>query len=215
MWKPVKGYEGVYEISDSGEVRSVDRHVTCSNGAIYKRKGKLLKQSVTIGRGSKDHKCGYSVVNLRMPGHAKVWPVHKLVALAFIPNELGLPTINHKDGNKQNNAVANLEWVSFRDNNVHALKCGLRSPRGNKIAQFTKDGQFVAEYASMMDAERRTGVTHMNISQCLSGRTNSAGGFIWKHESKGATTIPTGSTSEIDTDGSASHPATRQDEDIV
>lgn len=214
MWKPVDGFEGIYEVSDSGEIRSLDRDIFASNGVVYHRKGCMLKQTVCKGRVDDQNRQGYCVVNLRKPGTAKVCPVHVLVANAFIPNPENLPTVNHIDGDKLNNSVRNLEWASYTDNNVHALHNHLRNPRGNRIAQYTRDGSFVAMYSSACEAERRTGITHMNIFQCLHGRTKTAGGFVWKHVSEGQTTIPQGSTSEIDTDGSASHP-TYEDEDIV
>lgn len=214
MWKDIEGFEGVYQVSEAGEVRSLDRDVLCADGVIYHRRGKIMKQTVNVGRGNANDRRGYCVVNLRKPGFARVYQVHILVAKAFIPNPQNLPTVNHIDGNKRNNHVTNLEWATFAENNTHALRHHLRSPRGNQIAQYAADGTFVACYPSACEAERQTGITHMNIFQCLHGRTKTAGGFIWKHFPEGQTTIPKGSTSEIDTDGSASRP-TYEGEDIV
>ena len=206
MWKPVVGYEGIYEVSDSGQVRSIYRIQCRSDNRMYRIGGKILRQTVNKGRGTDECRQGYCVVNLRKPGHSRVHPVHILVATAFIPNPNGHPTVNHKDGNKLNNCVENLEWMSYSENNIHALKNDLRKSRGNPIAQYDKDGLLINTYISSMDAERKTGITHLNISQCINGRTSSAGGYVWRKILDGQTTIPYGSTSEIDTDGSASHP---------
>lgn len=214
MWKPIDGYEGIYEVSDDGQVRSVDRIQFRSDGYAYRMRGRILKQAVSKGRGTDDNHQGYCVVNLRKPGSANVRPVHILVASAFIPNPNNLPTINHIDGDKLNNCATNLEWASYSANNIHALQNNLRKPRGNPIAQYSKDGELIAVFSSSLEAERATGITHMNISQCLHGRTQSAGGFVWRKILDGQTTIPHGSTSEIDTDGSALHPD-NTDEDIV
>ena len=206
MWKAIKDYEGFYEVSDDGEVRSVDRDTLRSDGVVYHHKGRKLKQTVCVGRGTDDSREGYAVVNLRKPGSANVVLVHRLVAIAFIPNPNGLPTVNHKDGNKLNNSIANLEWASYSENNTHAITNQLRRPRGNEIIQYDKCGNFLSEYISACDAARNTGVSRESISLCLNHYTHSAGGFIWVKKSEGATTISKESTSDIDTDGSASRP---------
>lgn len=204
MWKDIVGYEGYYQVSDTGEVRSVDRYVYDPRMKRNRLlRGQKMKTPVSIRR----EKCGgYPVVNLHKDGVGKVFPVHKLVASSFIPNPYELPTINHIDGNKLNNNVSNLEWASYKDNNIHALRNNLRKPRGNRIIQFDKDGNIIGTYKSTCDASRKTGVTVGSISQCICHRTHTAGGYIWIRESEGATTIPTGSTPETDTGGSASHP---------
>lgn len=195
MWKEIKGYEGYYEVSEAGEVRSLDRVVYdtkgCHKGKAHPVKSRMMKQSISIGHGRKD---GYYVVNLHKDGISYVIPVHLLVARTFIPNTLNLPTVNHIDGNKLNNDVSNLEWVSYSDNNIHALKNGLRNPRGTPIAQLTTDGKLVGVYNSSYEATRLTGLSFNNISHCLNGRANTAYGFVWKRLSESPTTIPFGST---------------------
>lgn len=123
---------------------------------------------------------GYIVVNLRKEHKSTVIPVHILVAQAFLPNPQNLPTVNHKDGNKNNNSVENLEWSSYSDNNVHALTHKLRKPRGNPILQFDLKGGLIREYKSTYDASRITGISIGSISHCLNNRTRSAGGYVWK-----------------------------------
>lgn len=215
MWKTIKGYEGYYEVSDAGEVRSLDRYVENASG-MHKGmrrllKGKDMKQSESVGSGRNS---GYLVVNLRKNHTSKVATIHKLVADAFIPNPLCLPTINHIDGNKHNNRVSNLEWVSYSENNQHALDNGLRSPRGNTIAQYDLNNNLIATYRSACEASRKTGLSRGGISHCLNGRCNSSGGFIWRKLSESPTTIPQGSTQEDEFPAEAQRPSEMM-EDIV
>lgn len=192
QWKAIEGYEGYYEVSDTGLVRSLDREIFARNGVTYHRRGNLMKQ--TKGRGRNGD--GYLVVNLRKQNTTRVVCVHTLVAKAFLPNPGNLPTVNHKDGNKENNFASNLEWATYGENNAHALQTGLRKPRGNLVEQYTTEGKLVATYPSGACAARRTGVSYGSISHCLNNRTRTAGGFIWKNVLEGQTTIPQGSTPE-------------------
>ena len=116
---PIKGYEGLYEVSDSGTVRSLDRLVIGKDGVAYPFKGKVL-------RAAPNKDVGYLQVNLWKDGEGTSYYVHRLVALAHIPNPLGLPEVNHKDGNRQNPAKSNLEWSTSRENSIHAVNAGLR-----------------------------------------------------------------------------------------
>lgn len=208
MWKSINGYEGNYEVSDTGAVRSVDRIITDSRGASYFRKGKSMKITASKGRNGN----GYFVVNLRKNNSSFVACVHVLVATEFIPNPNGLPTVNHKDGNKRNNDVTNLEWSSYRDNNIHAITNNLRKPRGNKIIQYDFNGNMIGEYSSMCDAFRKTGISVGSISHCLNHRTHTAGGYIWIRDQK-VQRLSEKSRADNGTVRSASHPET--DEDIV
>lgn len=209
MWKSIRGYEGYYEVNDSGEVRSLDRIIQKrhKDGTINYAtlKGRVMKQSVS---------CGYRVVNLRRDHTANVVCVHRLVAEAFLPNPNRYPTVNHKDGNKQNNAVENLEWASYSDNNIHALKHHLRNPRGNKILQFSLDGICIAEYPSTCEAARVTGLSREAISQCLNHYSSTSNGYIWVKQSESQTTIPQGSTREDELPVEAQEPPETA-EDIV
>ena len=106
IWRPVVGYEGLYEVSNTGRVRSLDRYVRCKSYRLHK--GKVLSPG-------KD-KDGYLFVVLSCNGKHKTIAVHKLVAQAFIPNPDDLPIINHKDEDKTNNRVDNLEWCTAKYN---------------------------------------------------------------------------------------------------
>ena len=108
-WRPIEGYEGLYEVSNTGQVRSFDRYVKYSNGRIHLHKGKVLSPI-------KDRD-GYLQVNLCYSGRINSIKIHRLVAQAFIPNPDNLPQVNHKDEVKTNNNVDNLEWCDSKYNN--------------------------------------------------------------------------------------------------
>lgn len=176
QWRTIDGYEGYYEVSDNGDVRSLDRFVPNGNYSVRKIQGRMMKLTQSYGRNHD----GYFVVNLRKNHTAKVIPVHRLVAETFIPNPDNLPTVNHKDGDKANNRVSNLEWASYSENNVHALDTGLRLLRGNWIAQYDMSNNIIKTYRSTCEASRITGIGRSMISHCLNHRANSAGRYMWE-----------------------------------
>ena len=114
IWRAIEGYEGLYEVSNTGRVRSVDRYVKYSNGRIHLHKGKVL-------RPIKDRD-GYLQVNLCYSGRINSIKIHRLVAQAFIPNPDNLPQVNHKDEVKTNNNVDNLEWCDSKYNNNYGSR---------------------------------------------------------------------------------------------
>lgn len=193
IWKAIQGYDGYYEVSDSGLVRSVDRVIPDKKLGSKRLKGRIMKQSESVG---KTRDSGYLVVNLRKNHAFEVKLVHRIVAETFIANPLGLPTVNHKDGNKRNNNVANLEWASYSENNIHALKNGLRNPRGAYIRQMNLDGGYVSDFRSVCEASRATGIGRSMISHCVNGREKSAGGFLWSKMDKCNDYLGDGSTAE-------------------
>lgn len=121
IWKDIKGYEGLYQISNLGRVKSL--------GNEYRKKEKYLKLQY-----SRD---GYQRLGLRKSGVAKCEYIHRLVAIAFIPNPLNKPQVNHIDGNKQNNKVNNLEWVTPFENTHHAYKNNLVPHKNEKTPKKT------------------------------------------------------------------------------
>ena len=158
IWCPIKGYESIYEVSDKGRVRSL----------------KFGKERILKPIRNKD---GYLLVNLCKNGEIKHCLVHRLVAKTFIPNPQNLPEVNHKDEDKENNSVQNIEWCDRKYN----INYGTRTDRCSKpVLQFTKDGEFVKEWKSIRDAERNLGYFHNNISSCCTGRLKSAYNFIWE-----------------------------------
>ena len=109
LWKPVIGYEGLYEVSNSGEIKSI----------FYGKNPKILKKSKTT--------TGYYKIELSKNKKRKSFKVHRLVAIAFIPNIENKPNINHIDGNPLNNNIDNLEWCTQKENVIHAVEIGLKS----------------------------------------------------------------------------------------
>lgn len=121
VWRPVKGYEGLYEASDLGRVRSLNRIVKCRAGSMRTHQGIPLK--LTINRR------GYLRCQIGATNCFKTKEVHRLIAIAFIPNPENKPQVNHKDGNKLNNKAGNLEWFTNQENGQHAQDTGLNKAR--------------------------------------------------------------------------------------
>ena len=173
-WKPVPGFEGFYEVSDNGRVRSIDRVVTSSDSRTWTQPGKIL----TCGE---HHNGGYSTVVLCKNNKPRVWLVHRLVAAAFLPNPDDLPEVNHIDGRKRNNPATNLEWVKRQANINHAVSAGLINNKGVLNQQAILSEETVlraramrAEGQSSRAIASATGITRRNLQNILS-RTS------WKH----------------------------------
>jgi len=168
-WLPVVGHENSYEVSNNGNVRSLNRKIKASDGKEYNRKSKLLKPYFS--------KRGYYVVNL--PSGQK--GVHKIVAESFIDNPYNFNCVNHIDGNTKNNTVSNLEWCNYSKNNKHALDNNMRIPNNKAVVQLTLDGNFLKWYYSLAEAERETNVSWTNISSVCrnNGISKTAGGYKW------------------------------------
>ena len=161
-----------YTITDDGKVFSLN----------YNHTGKKKEVKPGICKGY------YSIVMYR-DGESKTYTIHRLVALAFIPNPDNLPEVNHKDECKTNNNVSNLEWCSKSYNINYGTRnerCGEkhlnRKDLSKPVKQFKKDGVFIKEYPSMMEVERQTGYINSYISNCCKGRRKSAYGYIWKYK---------------------------------
>ena len=188
IWKDIKKWEGYYQVSNFGNVKSLDRIVIHKNRLHKQRKkGKILKPSI-------NHK-GYLTVDLRKQGLRKQFFVHRLVGMMFIDNLNNKPQINHKDGNKLNNNVNNLEWVTNKENIKHAFDVGLRKPpmkgkfgknhnRSKSIIQKDKNDNFIKEFESISEAHNKTKINLGNIHSACCGRYKSAGGYKWEYKEK-------------------------------
>ena len=205
-WRDIKGYEGLYQVSNEGRVKSLNYH----------RQGveQVLKLQIT--------ERGYKRVVL-CDGVCKIYFVHRLVAEAFIPNPNNFPIINHKDENPSNNIAENLEWCDYKYNNTYNdrhVKCsnkiskskqgkkmseeakkhmsesgkkkfengfeiwnkGLPSNRRKCVTCYTMDGEKVATYDSIRGAALELGLNSGSICRCCKGERKSYKGFIWKYE---------------------------------
>lgn len=121
-WKPIPNYEGKYEISDLGNIKSITRQVRTKGNSTRTVLGKLLNQQI-------NHK-GYPIIGLSTGKLVKTYTVHQLVGITFIPNFIKGTELNHKDGNKQNNALTNLEISDSSHNQFHAVRTGLKPKTG-------------------------------------------------------------------------------------
>lgn len=123
VWKDIEGYEGYYQVSDLGRVKAFSRLVGHPNGGLKRLPEKIMNMNPS--------KSGYIHVNLRGRGR-KVFSIHRLVALHFIPNPENKPEVNHKDGVKTNNHKSNLEWSTNQENITHSWETGLNNHFGEK-----------------------------------------------------------------------------------
>lgn len=177
IWKDIKGYEGYYQISNFGNVKSLKfNHGTRS---------KLLKPF--------DNE-GYTRVKLFIKNNGKRFLVHRLVAENFIPNPKNKPFVNHIDGNKSNNFVENLEWVTSSENVVHAIQNGLRPPNvickrkkgkdnplSKPLNQYDINGNLIAHWNCAQEVCDVLGFTYSCIIRCCQGGRKTYKGYIWKY----------------------------------
>jgi hypothetical protein len=165
VWKDIPGYEGKYQVSNLGNVKSLN----------YKQSGKegMLTQVGTAN--------GYCGVNLRdSRSHKHLVNVHRLVGAAFVPNPQNKPQINHINGNKRDNRAENLEWCTASENQYHSVGVGLRQTK--KVCQYDEAGELVKEWDSIVNAATAIGCTNMAIIRCCQGKHKTCRGYIWRYK---------------------------------
>ena len=164
IWKDIKNYEGIYQINNFGKIKSAyKKGNNCNN--------KILKVSYTYN--------GYERVGLSKNNKTKKYLVHRLVAETFIPNPNNYPCINHKDENKQNNNINNLEWCTRSYN----INYGNRNNNLNKeVWQYDLKGNFIKKWKSTMEIQRSLGYKNQNISSACRGKSRTAYNYIWKYK---------------------------------
>jgi hypothetical protein len=162
MWVTLKEFPK-YQINEVGQIRNINKL------------DKLKKLDIT-------HK-GYMVVTLyNVDGITYRRKVHRLVAQTFIPNQENKPQVNHINGNKQDNRVENLEWVTASENIQHAIDNGLNgntSGLPKKVKKYSLDGKFIAEYPSMLEAAYQNECHYTSISSACKGKQKTCKGFKW------------------------------------
>lgn len=172
IWKDIEGYEGYYQVSNLGNVRSVDRVIISNDGIVRVRKGKA--------KTLKDHN-GYKRVKLNKDGKEKLFLVHRLVAQTFIPNPSNLPCINHKDEVKSNNRIDNLEWCTHRYNRMYGTTEERRRPKlAKKVYQYTLDGELVNVWPSLAECTKDT-FDNGSVSKACNGKLKTYKGFIFSY----------------------------------
>jgi hypothetical protein len=183
IWKDIKGYEGFYQVSNLGKIKSLDRNIIIKNGRHRFFKGRLLQLNYDID--------GYFMVCLCMPGKTQFsCNVHKLVAKAFVEGYKEGLVVNHKDGNKENNVSTNLEWVTVAENNKHAIDTGLLNPHKSKPQNSYKGENHPMSKLLEQDVKEirkmaLEGIPHKEIAKkfgiCKERVCAIKKGRVWKH----------------------------------
>lgn len=183
-WRPIKGYEGLYEVSNQGRIKSLPKIKRGKNNSIVHRKEQLLKPCESEGH--------YSSVNLHKDGIQKTREIHRLVAETFIPNPSNLPCVNHKDETKRNNCVDNLEWCTAKYNANYGTALArakeklTNNPNTSKeVLQIDKyNNEVINVYPSAREAARTLNLNGCwNIVRCCNKipRYNTAYGYRWRY----------------------------------
>ena len=174
-WRDIKGYEGLYQVSNMGRVKSLERTVIRKNGSEQHRKERILKPR-------KDGH-GYLRVNLSNGrGNKKDSKIHRLVCEAFHENPENKPCVNHIDENKTNNTASNLEWCTYKENNNHGTRLArMAKAKSKPLAQYTPEGELVNIWQSTHEVERQLGFANGAISAVAREGRKTAYGYVWKY----------------------------------
>ena len=170
IWQDIKGYEGIYQVSNIGRIKSLARETR--NGSC--KKEKILKTQID--------KKGYLTIDLRKNKQRKSYKVHRLVALAFIQNLDNKPQINHIDGNKRNNKIENLEWCTNSENQIHSYKNNLKETK--RIIQYDLKGNFIKEWESAIEVSKYYNIHYSRIYRCCNNEygCKTCKNFVWKYK---------------------------------
>lgn len=167
IWRDIQGYENLYQVSNMGRVRSLDRWVNSKNGSLRFSKGRILSHNVD--------KDGYHSVILCIDNKIKKMRVHRLVCEAFLPNPNNYPIINHKDETPSNNTLENLEWCDISYNTAYSC--------GKPVLQLTIEGIIIKLWKTAREAQNYLNIDHSQISACCKNKPQyyTAGGYKWMY----------------------------------
>src|SRR4030095_4582563 len=181
IWKNIPEYDGIYQISNFGRIKSLERIIYDSRGWECRIRERILKNRIGYRK--------YWMINLNNEGKCKTYQVYRLVANAFIQNIDNKPCVNHIDGNKLNCHVSNLEFVTHLENYKHAVSAGLTKEgtgggyrkEKKRIVQFDLHNNFIKEWDAISWAAKELRINRSNIQRCLSNKIQTAYGFKWQY----------------------------------
>ena len=169
VWKDIKNYEGLYQVSNLGRIKSLKHG-----------KERILKSFKEAN--------GYLKICLCNNNVKKTFSIHKLVANTFLDNPKNHPVINHINGNKSDNRIINLEFCTYSYNSKQAYELGLlkrkygkENPCAKKVCQYDKKGNFIKKWDSIIEASQKLGINHSHISECCGGKYKTTGGYVWRY----------------------------------
>lgn len=177
IWKDIREYEGLYQISNLGRVKSLDRDIIRKNGRNHHTNEKILTPSKNLKE--------YLFVSLRTCNSRKIKYIHRLVCEHFIPNQHNYSQVNHIDENKENNCINNLEWCT----NIYNCNYGSHNKKiakslSKSLNQYDLNGTFIRNWKNSAEVYNNLKIDRGHISSCCNGKRKTAGGFIWKYEQK-------------------------------
>lgn len=192
IWKDIKEYEGLYQVSNLGRIKSLPKYRKAYNG------GYITKERMLNGY---PNSTGYLRVFLKKNGREKKFFIHRLVAECFIENKDNKPEVNHIDSDFLNNNVNNLEWVNHQENMQHAWKSGRLNhivdvgkkygkrtikyaieKRYRKVCMLDNNGNVIKEYNTMTEAWKENNLDSGGLTRCCQGKQSTCGGYKWKYE---------------------------------
>jgi len=174
IWKDIKGYEGLYQVSNMGMVKSLERIITRRDGSKRIVRERILKQKTKTN--------GYLEVTLCNGSGKKTFLVHRLVCEGFHKNPKNKPEVNHINEDKSDNRACNLEWNTRKENcNYGTRNAKSAKTRSKPVGQYTREGQLLKIWQSTIEVQRQLGFAQGEISAVALGKRKTAHGYVWKY----------------------------------